>query len=185
MLNLYPSPELIAHCKQQLEECSFGLRKTNNGTKEQQLVGLIGESLVKEQFDMPWVSCQDNYETEYDLLYEDLRIDIKTMGRNCYPKIDFVNNLVADQYKYNLDIYVFCSYHKTDNVLTLCGFTSKLLFNVYSKKYNQGTKRFRSDGSSFELKSDLYEIHNYSINPINSIEEFKKDLLDYKLSEID
>ena len=60
-----------------------------------------------------------------DLTINNKTYDVKTMGRTSYPKDNYVNNLVGMQAKYNVDRYIFCSLHKKDKVLTICGWIDK------------------------------------------------------------
>ncbi len=55
---------LIEHCKNVLAKHNFGKRFTANGTKEQQLTGIIGQSVIMTFFDkgypFRWIFCLPN-----------------------------------------------------------------------------------------------------------------------------
>lgn len=177
MFDIQISKDLIEHCQRQVNNCNFGQRSTNtNGTKEQQLVGLIGESAIRKAFGYQYVKCGDDFNIAYDFIYNTMKVDVKTMGRTSYPTKYYVNNLIAEQIDYECDRYIFCSYHKVENVLTICGFIDKETFLKKAVKYLKGTSRTRSDGSEFVLKSDLYEIKNSDLEKVYSMKELKLKL---------
>ena len=99
------------------------------------------------------------------------------MGRTSYPKDNYVNNLVGMQAKYDVDRYIFCSLHKKDKVLTICGWIDKDEFIDKAKFFGTGVERTRSDGTKLITKCDLYELENKYLVQSNTIDEFKKQLL--------
>lgn len=99
------------------------------------------------------------------------------MGRTSYPKDNYVNNLVGMQAKYNVDRYIFCSLHKKDKVLTICGWIDKDEFIDKAKFFGTGVERTRFDGTKLITKCDLYELENKYLVQSNTIDEFKKQLL--------
>ena len=48
---------IIEHCKAMIAKHDFGKRYTANGTKEQQLTGIIGQSVVMNFFDKGFVDA--------------------------------------------------------------------------------------------------------------------------------
>lgn len=98
------------------------------------------------------------------------------MGRTSYPKGNYVNNLVGMQAKYNVDRYIFCSLHKKDMVLTICGWIDKDDFIKKAKLFEVGSERTRSDGTKFKTKADLYELENKYLVQSNTVDEFINQL---------
>ena len=94
------------------------------------------------------------------------------MGRTSYPKDNYVNNLIGMQAKYNVDRYVFCSLHKQDRVLTICGWIDKQSFIDKARFYKTGEERKRFDGTTFATKCDLYELENSHLVQSNTVDEF-------------
>ncbi|MEJ2114238.1 MAG: hypothetical protein P8X62_11305 [Flavobacteriaceae bacterium] len=119
--------ELIQHCTQQISKYNFGKRSQANGTPEQQLTGIIGQSVIMELF--------------------------------------------------GIGIYIFCSYHKNKKELTICGWITKEDFIQKRRFYKKGSTRTRSDNSTFQTFSDLYEIDNTDLNQVNSLNELKNELV--------
>ena len=89
--------DLIIHCEKQLAEYNFGNRYTANGTKEQQLTGIIGQSAMLKLFDQDYVDGKQGFDGGIDLEYIGLKIDIKTMGRTTEAKLDYTNNFLKLQ----------------------------------------------------------------------------------------
>tara|TARA_R110000751_G_scaffold304723_1_gene420408 strand:+ start:156 stop:707 length:552 start_codon:yes stop_codon:yes gene_type:complete len=154
------------------QENNIGMRGHADGSKEEQLTGIIGQNIICLYLGKPFMVAE-GFDGGVDITLNDTTIDIKTMGRNVYPKSNYVNNLMASQLKYNVDNYLFCSYHKKDKVLTICGWIDKQGFKDKAEFYKEGMIRTRTNGTALTTKSDLYEIENKDLNEINNY----KDLL--------
>lgn len=175
--------DLIDHCEKQLSEFNFGNRYTANGTKEQQLTGIIGQSAIMKLFGGSYVDGKGGFDGGIDLIYHNLKIDIKTMGRVTDVQPNFTNNFLKLQDYLETDIYIFCSYHKTKEELTICGWIDRSTFKMRRKFYAKGSLRTRNDGTNFETFSDLYEIDNTDLNQVNSLEELKIQLDAFHLGQ--
>lgn len=163
--------DLVMECSNFLEGHSIAQRGVADGSKEEQLTGLIGEAMVKQAFNFkPLFS--EGYDGGYDLELGGVKIDVKTMGRNVYPKLYYVNNFIALQEHFDCDVYVFCSLNRVANVLTICGWVTKEQLFDRGNKYKKGESRRRSDGSSFILKADTYEIENKYLNDFFELSTF-------------
>lgn len=147
---------------------NLGNRHEFNGSKEQQFVGLVGEVIIKMLFNIKH-EFKKGFDGGFDFQYKGLKIDVKTMGRNVDVKDYFVNNFVAHQLKFNCDIYIFCSLNKLKNELTICGYLTKkelLQKSIYRKK---GETMTRSNGTSFALKTDNFQIQNKELKNIEKL----------------
>ena len=131
-----------------------------DGTKEQQLVGIIGQNMVNMMIGKPMLQPGGGFDGGVDCNLFGLDFDIKTMGRTVAPRLEFVNNFIRSQAKYKVDGYLFQSLNKETNVLTVCGWLPKALFEERATLYMKGDQRIRANGTSFELKADTYEIPN-------------------------
>lgn len=167
---------LIEHCKTVLAKHNFGKRFTANGTKEQQLTGIIGQSIVMDFFDKGFVDGLSGFDEGVDLVFNNKTIDVKTMGRTTSVKPGYTNNFLKLQDYFKTDIYIFCSYNKKKQVLTICGWISKEDFIQKRRFYPKGSIRTRFDGTTFTTFADLYEIDNTNLNNVNSITDLKKQL---------
>lgn len=173
MLNLKLNKEVFKQSLKFGQENNLGQRGHADGSPEEQLIGILGENTICDVLELPLMNSQ-GYDGGYDIVLNGKNVDIKTMGRTVYPKSNYVNNLVAMQLKNSSDIYLFCSYHKKDYVLTVCGWTTKDMFKQKAKLYKEGETRTRFNGTSFKSKSDLYEIENKDLLPINNIKDLKQ-----------
>jgi|ADurb_Met_03_Slu_FD_contig_61_940439_length_2597_multi_3_in_0_out_0_2 hypothetical protein len=183
MFKIQVRKELIDHCSLQVEQYNFGQRGYADGTKDQQLTGVIGQSQIAELFGEPWVTGEGGFDDGQDLLYKGLVIDVKTMGRTTDVRPYYVNNFVGLQKRYRTDVYIFCSYNKTNFELTICGWVTKKQLNDRSQFFPKGSVRKRSDGSSFKTFTDLYEICNESLNQVDSLNQLFGDLDTIKLQK--
>lgn len=132
----------------------------SDGTSQQQLVGIIGENMVNIAIGRRLVTIDGQFDGGYDFDLFGLRFDVKTMGRKCPPKKEFVNNLIKQQTKFDVDAYIFLSLDTNSNRLTICGWLPKLMLLDRAKLYTKGTVRTRDDHTTFVMKSDTYEIKN-------------------------
>ena len=182
MIDIKVTKEIIEHSEKQIDKHNFGQRFEFNGNKEQQLTGVIGQSAIMFNFSLGMVES-NGFDDGFDLIYSGLKIDVKTMGRKTSVKPYFTNNFVALQDKFKPDIYIFCSYNILIQQLTICGWISKQHFNEKRKFYSKGNKRFRSDGSFFITKTDLYEIGMNDINDVIDFDDLKLQLKEYSMNK--
>ncbi|MFC4722753.1 hypothetical protein ACFO5O_10495 [Geojedonia litorea] len=168
--------DLIKHCEALIESYNFGQRHTANGTKEQQLTGVIGQSVISTLFGLGYVNGATGCDKGIDIIYKNKAIDVKTMGRTTDVKRSYTNNFLKLQDHFKTDIYIFCSYHKIKNELTVCGWISKPEFILKRRYYPKGSTRTRSDQSTFVTFADLYEIDIRDLVPVKNFEDLKQQL---------
>ena len=173
MLNIKGKKDIVLKSIKHNKNVNLGKRGYADGTPEEQLIGILGENTICDALGLPLMDSQ-GYDGGYDIKINGNNVDVKTMGRTVYPKLNYVNNLVAMQLKNNSNIYLFCSYHKHNYELTLCGWIDKESFIKKASLYKHGDIRYRYDGTTFKTKSDLYEIENKFLNPINSLNDLKQ-----------
>ena len=176
MITLKVTDVILHHCKQQLEKHNFGKRFTANGTAVQQLTGIIGQSVVMSLFNQGLIDGNDGFDNGIDILYNNLKIDVKTMGRTTEVRLNYTNNFLKLQDYLATEIYIFCSYHKTKQEVTICGWIDKQNFIERRKFYPKGSIRKRFDQTSFTTFADLYEIDNNQLNAISSFKDLKMQL---------
>ena len=155
-------PQFVIDISEQfVENNNLGHRPDgSNGTKEQQLVGVIGQNMMALALGKPFMQPSKGHDGGIDFTLFGKTIDIKTMGRTVPPKLEYVNNLIASQTKFDVDAYVFASLNTSNSKLTICGWLPKATFTFFAKFYEKGTIRERTNSTSFELKADTYEIQN-------------------------
>jgi hypothetical protein len=180
MIIVKVTENLEKHCVEQIERFNFGKRFTANGNKEQQLTGIIGQSVVMQMFGLDFVDGNIGFDDGVDLTFNDRTMDVKTMGRNTDVKTSYTNNFLKIQDYFKTQIYIFCSYNKIKKEVTVCGWIDKENFIAKRNYFEKGAIRKRFDGTEFIVFSDLYEIDNEHLNNVNSIEELKFQLLNFK-----
>lgn len=163
---------VITYCKELLKTTNFGQRGVDDGNYLEQLRGIIGQSVILDLLDLPPLEPA-GFDGGVDMIWNQKRYDIKSMGRNCAPKPYFVNNLIGHQKDYTVDRYMFLSLNRNDLMLTICGWIDKKDFFNTASFYPKNTKRTRSDGTFFNTKADLYELENSKLNQINNLQELK------------
>jgi hypothetical protein len=158
MFKVKVTEHIITHCKNQIKKYAFGQRGIADGTPEQQLTGIIGQSAVMNIFYQGLIDGSTGFDYGEDLVVNNKKIDVKTMGRKTNVRPYYTNYFLALQDKFNTYIYVFCSLNKTNQELTVCGWITKKEFKNKRNFFKKGSIRTRSDGSTFKTFADLFEI---------------------------
>ena len=179
MFKIKIKDKIISHCKGQLEKYNFGQRGYADGTPEQQLIGIIGQSVILDLFGMPWVDGSIGFDNGIDLVYNDLSIDVKTMGRTTDVRPYYVNNFIGLQRNYDVEAYIFASLNKKTDELTVVGWLPKDELLEKATFFPKGSIRKRSDSSTFKTFADLYEIGNNKLYNVTSFKELKEQIDKY------
>jgi len=132
----------------------------SDGTPEQQLVGILGQNTINFAIGRKLMQPSNRHDGGVDFELFGLTFDVKTMTRSVDPKLEYVNNLVASQIAFDVDAYLFLSFNRTTDRMTVCGWLPKDEFLARAELYAAGETRHRADGTSFEMKTDTFEIAN-------------------------
>lgn len=168
--------KLIEHCKAVVDKHDFGQRYTANGSKQQQLTGIIGQSVVMSLFNLGYVDGKSGFDDGVDFIFANKTVDVKTMGRTTDVNKGYTNNFLKLQDYFKTEVYIFCSYHKIKQELTICGWITKDDLILKRSFYPKGSTRTRLDKTNFKTFSDLYEIDNIHLNDIKSLQDLKEQL---------
>lgn len=168
--------EILQHCQKQINNYNFGQRSVANGNREQQLTGIIGQCVVMEMFGQGYIDGSTGCDDGTDISVLGCSVDVKTMGRTTDVRSNYVNNFIALQLKFSTDIFIFCSYHKLKQEITVCGWIPKAEFLQKASFFPKGSTRTRLDGSTFQTFADLYEIRNDLLNDVNSPDTLKQQI---------
>jgi hypothetical protein len=163
---------LITSIREYLKDHNLGNRGIEDGSPRKQEVGLIGELIVHHYLHNKYLNLSeklDGFDGGYDILFKDKKIDVKTMERKSYVRPNFVNNFYIMQEGHDAEIIVFCSYHNMDNIIEICGWLPKSELQTRGIFYAAGTKRIRTDGSSFTFRQDNYEVEVKDLDDIDSL----------------
>jgi len=162
------SSELKESVWNYVKENDLGKRYTANGSKQEQYVGMLGETAVKNHFKIK-TDPSEGFDGGYDFEYYGRKIDVKTMGRTVDPRPEFVNNFIAYQKNLQADTYIFTSLNKRTSELFILGWVTKDELLERGEKFKKGTERTRTDGTTFKLKAPTYEIKNSDLNPMSTL----------------
>lgn len=176
MFDVQVSPETKDYAAQIVGAGRFGRRGVADGNREEQVTGLTGQIVITDLFEAERPADTGGSDGGTDLEFEGVSIDVKTMGRNCRPRLDYVNNFVALQSHFPTDVLLFCSLNKRSDTLTVCGWIRKEEFLRQASFYPKGSTRTRGDGSTFVTRADLYEIANNALHRPATLNQLKTDL---------
>lgn len=176
MIKLFIDKGIVEYATWLVSNTNYGQRGVADGNKRQQLYGLIGQCMVVDALGYELPKPSNEHDGGVDLNYNGLSIDIKTMGRNCDPRPEFVNNLIGLQAHFDVNAYIFTSLNREDVSLTICGWILKKEFMKLADFTPKNGTRLRSDGTSFQTKADLYEIQNNRLNDVYTITQLKEEL---------
>ena len=155
---------VISQSRDYVHDVQLGHRGDgSDGTMEQAFVGVIGQNMVQLALGRPTMRGDSGFDGGVDVELFGLGVDVKTMGRTTDPRDEYVNNVMASQVGYESNAYLFLSFNKSSQVLTVCGWIPKELFLHRATLYRKDELRHRSDGTTFSCKADMYEIPNASL----------------------
>jgi len=176
MFDIKISSKIKNHCEELIRIYNFGNRGIADGSQSEQLTGLIGQNVLHDLFELPLMDGKGGFDDGEDINFNNLTIDVKTMGRTVSMKPFFVHNLIGLQIHYPTQVYIFCSLNKDTEVLTVCGWVTKEQHRNRAEFFSKGTWRTRTNGTKFSTKADLYEIRNDALNDVTNFEDLKQQL---------
>ena len=159
MKHILLSQDIVDYSVKYSNENNLGNRINNNGSKLEQLVGIISENTIRKHLGYDLMKPNSGFDGGFDIIYKGLKLDIKSMRRKHKPLESYVSNIFDDQKKHNCDGYIFTSLSTEDKTLTICGWINKDDFYKKATLYKKGTKRFRGN-DTFNLRADNWEILN-------------------------
>ena len=176
-------PDQKAFAERLVTYHNYGQRGLADGDEQEQMTGMLGQTVFADligaerpQEDEDNEHNENGFDGGFDFIINDLKVDVKTMGRTTEMRDNYVHNFIAYQRDYDVDYYVFLSYNRTNEHLTVCGYIDKENFFRRARFYDEGTRRFRTDGTSFKTKAPMYEIKQSDLYPINSIEDIREGI---------
>ena len=176
MFKVKVQERIQSYAKEQCEKHNFGMRHAANGSKEEQITGVIGQAIIQDLLGLPLIDGSSGCDDGVDLNINGLTVDVKTMGRTTEVRPYYVNNFIGLQLGFSTRVLVFCSFHKVKKELTVCGWFPKEYLKEKADFFPKGTTRYQSSGDSFIAKADLYEIKMGDLFDVSSIEDLKAQL---------
>ena len=164
--------EIKIKCWEYLKHNNIANRGVYDGDKEKQYTGLVGELethnlLLGYYPDLH--KKQNGFDGGVDIVYNNITIDVKTMGRNLYTTFFYTNNFPKIQEHYMCDILLFNSINKKTGYIEFCGWIWKDELKEKGKFYAKGTERDRGNNDIMLVTTDNYEIDNKDLRDIRSI----------------
>jgi hypothetical protein len=158
---------------------NIGQRGEYDGSRSDQVIGKIGEKVVADKLQVSLVNSR-GFDNGIDMVYHKFKIDVKTKLRRCKMKPWYGFNIPVSQYnsyRFENNVYLFCSYSDTDNTLTTHGFIKKPDVRTRSIYLPRGSYRIREDGKKFPSDSGYpvptLEILNAGLVQLNTWEDFR------------
>jgi len=176
MIIITPTSEQIEYSQNINDNFNLGNRGYGDGNKNEQFVGILGQVVLSDFLRSERITGNEGFDEGIDFVINGKKIDVKTMGRTVDVKNHFVHNFIGYQMKYDTEYYIFQSYNKIKNQLSICGFVSKDELVHKSEFYEKGTIRTRDDGTTFVNKAPLFEIMQSSLTPIYSIQDIYQNI---------
>lgn len=164
-------------------QVNFGSRGfDSDGTKEQQLNGIIAQNSIALAFGFPFVTISNTWDGGYDFVLKGQKFDVKTMTRRVDPQMDYEMQVVTSQLRYDVNAYLFTSYNTRNNSLTVCGWLTKDVFLNRARVFKRGDVVTRGDGTQFVCRLNTHQVYLHQLNHLaKSFDELRDDLEIYAL----
>jgi len=142
---------------------SIEMGKLSNSITEGEgnLAGFIGEAMVAHFFRVPLVNTFD-----YDVIYKNLKIDVKTKRTTVEPKPYYECSVADYNIKQDCDGYLFTRILNSLGKGWLLGYMPKAEYYLRSIKHRKGELDLQNN---FRFKADCY---NLSIEKLYSVIEY-------------
>lgn len=176
MIDIDVSEEQKSYAENTVNRYNFGMRGYGDGNRNEQLTGIIGQTVLADLLGQSRPDGESGFDNGVDFIINNRKADLKTMSRTVPVKDHYVHNFIGYQIDYDVDFYIFASYNKSNDVLSICGFLSKNDFLKKAKYYKKGEMRFRDDGSSFPSKAPLYEIRQSDLNQADTLQKLMESI---------
>lgn len=172
MITIQIEEQVIIDAAQYVDKRVIGKRKSFNGNRKNQVVGICAEFMIADLLGIERPKG-DGFDGGWDIQIGNKFIDIKTIGTTSKVKPEHWNNVIGQQIEYKNTHYLFCSLNTYNRLLTICGFITKDDFLKKATYNKEGDIIMRSDGSELKLGAPNYGIQNKDLIQINSIAELK------------
>lgn len=170
MFNIQINTEQKEYAWKLVNSTNFGKRGYDDGRKEDQYTGILGEVVMADVLGMARPDGLGGNDHGIDFRICEKNIDLKTMGRNYPVKDYFTNNLKPHQVSAPncmTDLYLFSSINKMDSVMTFIGYFKK--DNIEDRHLiPAGTPRPRGKSEPMISLYDNYEIDCCELSPVNN-----------------
>lgn len=134
--------------------------------------GLFGEVIVANYLGYDNVLVPETKEEEknYDLMYHNVKIDVKTKGNCIKPKSDFDCSIPLYQNFQKCDVYIFTRISKDETSGWIKGWIKKEDFWKYAKK-----KASKYNNAGRDTVGEHMEVLVSFLEPIETLKEYCKE----------
>lgn len=176
MITLPIKEETIIDATTYVDKRVIGKRKSFNGNRTNQVVGITGEFIVADVLGLERPKG-NGFDGGWDFCIGNKLIDVKTVGRTTETRSDYHSNVIEAQMHFKATHFLFCALNKTNRNFTIVGFISKEDFLKKADYYKKGDEYTRVNGDKMILNAAGYFIKNEELIQVNSIEELKEIII--------
>jgi hypothetical protein len=141
------TPQMKTNAKKKAEEMGTIKGSVRGGGGNE--IGFLGEELIKS-----YLGIDDGNTYEFDLMYNDNKLEVKTKERNVVPQMNYNATVFSWNTHQQCDYYVFCSIFKNFERGWICGCIKPEDF----KKNSVFAKKGDPDGKYFKFFTDCYNM---------------------------
>ena len=154
---------------------NFGNRRAGfNGTRDQQMTGIIGELIIYKVLDLPFPTYETYTPTDIEI--NGSKIDVKTRrSASSFMRPGWVHNLTKFQIDHLVPYVLFNNYNAAESTMEIDGWLSKqtIIENMDKWLKRQGGSSMRDDGTILRMKTNNIEIPTEAVIKINSVEDIR------------
>ncbi|MFA5130452.1 MAG: hypothetical protein WC477_06105 [Patescibacteria group bacterium] len=180
MLKYRVTQEQTEFARNAVERFDFGKRGKGDGTKEQQFVGILGQTVIADLLKMNRPDGTSGFDNDIDFIINGMSVDVKTMGRQVEVQDHYMHNLVAYQANYDVDYYIFLSFNKVTGIMSICGYIPHEVYIILAKFHDIGTERTMADGRTFQLRAPCYELRQDLLNQVDQVSDLINGIKNHK-----
>ena len=163
------------HADLTTQAINFGQRRAGfNGTRDQQMTGIIGELIIYQVLGLPFPTYETYTPTDIEI--NGNKIDIKTRrSASSFMRPGWVHNLTKFQIEHLVPYILFNNYNAAESTMEIDGWLPKktIIENMDKWLKKQGGSSMRDDGTVLKMKTNNIEIPTEALIKINSVEDIR------------
>jgi hypothetical protein len=146
-----------------LKTRNVGQRGEFDGDFRKQFIGLVAEGVVYKFFFGKYPEFKFGDDQGIDFILNGKNIDVKSSETTKRINENFVVTVVLSQVSNKAEAYVFAFVNPDSSTLTLVGWIDKKHFLKLSTFTPKGSDRYRTDGSTFKMITDNFDLRVYDL----------------------
>lgn len=141
-----------------LKNRNVGERGEFDGDFRKQYLGFIAEAIVYKFFFGNYPDITIGNDNGIDFVLNGKNIDVKSSETTKKINDNFVVTVVLSQLSNKSEAYIFTFVNPETSILTLVGWIDKKIFLRLSNFVPKGSDRYKSDGSTFKMITDNFDL---------------------------